>query len=131
MVFRKILYNQIAALFLLGAFMAQTFSRQILIADYYAHMDQYVLHCENKSRPMMHCNGRCQMMKKMQQEDKKDQQDPERRAENKNEVPLSSKSYFASLDSRPFIEVSKKAIFTSATVLPTPRSEDIFHPPTA
>ena len=33
------------------------------------------------------------MMKKLQQEEKKDQENPDRKAENKNEIVLSSKSF--------------------------------------
>ena len=35
----------------------------------------------------MHCNGKCQMMKKLEQEEKNDQENLERKAENKNEIP--------------------------------------------
>ncbi len=42
----------------------------------------------------MHCNGKCQMMKKLKQEENKDEQNPERKSENKNECVLSSKSFF-------------------------------------
>lgn len=46
----------------------------------------------------MHCNGKCQMMKKLKQEEKKDQQNPERKSENKNEIALSSRSFFPALE---------------------------------
>jgi len=74
--------------------MAQTFSQQILIADYYAHLDKYVLHCENKSRPMMHCNGRCQLNKKLRQQDNTDKQNREGKSDNFKANPLFSKSFF-------------------------------------
>lgn len=125
------LYNQIPALFVLAAFMAQTFSRNIIIADYYANADKYMQHCENKSRPMMHCNGKCQMMKKMRQEEKKDQENPERRSDNKNEVSLSSKSFFASLGTRPLTEIISSTSCPSMIGLPIDRNNDIFHPPGA
>jgi len=35
---------------------------------------------------MLHCNGRCVLAKKLKQEEKKDQQNPERKLENKVEV---------------------------------------------
>lgn len=34
----------------------------------------------------MHCNGKCQMMKKLEQEEKNDQDNLERKSENKNEI---------------------------------------------
>lgn len=42
----------------------------------------------------MHCNGKCQLMKKLQQEEKKEQQAPERKNENKNETHIFNKSNF-------------------------------------
>ncbi len=35
---------------------------------------------------MLHCNGHCQLMKKLKQEENKDKQNPERRNDNKDEV---------------------------------------------
>jgi hypothetical protein len=35
---------------------------------------------------MLHCDGKCILAKKLQQEEKKDQQSPERKLENKVEV---------------------------------------------
>lgn len=35
---------------------------------------------------MLHCDGKCVLAKKMKQEEKKDQQNPERKLENKVEV---------------------------------------------
>jgi hypothetical protein len=35
---------------------------------------------------MLHCNGKCVLAKKLKQEEKKDQQNPERKLENKVEV---------------------------------------------
>lgn len=54
--------------------------------DYFTNTGAYAKNCENKARPAMHCNGKCQMMKKLKQEDKKDAENSERKAENKNEV---------------------------------------------
>ncbi len=46
---------------------------------------------------MLHCNGKCQAMKKMQEQEKKDQDMPDTRSDGKFEV-LSSKSFFPSID---------------------------------
>lgn len=42
----------------------------------------------------MHCHGKCQMFKKIRDEEKKDQQNPERKPGYKTEV-ISSRSFFA------------------------------------
>ena len=54
--------------------------------DYFINTTAYAKNCENKARPILHCNGKCQMMKKLKEEEKKEQQNPERKAENKNEL---------------------------------------------
>ena len=43
----------------------------MILLDYYANHSAYAKDCENKTRPMMHCNGKCHMIKKMQQEKRK------------------------------------------------------------
>ena len=84
-----------ATVFLL-AFASQTFYKAFIVFEYAANTKAYARKCENKARPKMNCNGKCQMMKKLQAEEKKDAQNAERKAENKSENILSSKSFFTS-----------------------------------
>ena len=77
---------------------------------------------------MMHCNGKCHMMKQLKQDDKKDQENPERKTENKFELICSFKPqsspevYYTPL----LIEypVFKEAIAIGFPIAP-------FHPPQA
>lgn len=79
----------------------------------------------------MHCNGKCQMMKKLKQEEKKDQENPDRKNENKNEVLLSSKSFFASLV-LPSLQLQPEIKYPGqSNSISIDRSLDIFHPPQA
>lgn len=78
--------RQLIAFVFIMAFALQTFSRAIIVFDYAVNTKSYARNCENKARPSMHCNGKCQMMKQLKQEERKDQQNPDRKAENKNEV---------------------------------------------
>ncbi len=75
----------------------------------------------------MHCNGKCQLMKRLKEQEKKEQQMPERKADNKNEV-TSSESFFAIL---PFPEQVYHKTFSSYfnTSFPKGAHSDIFHPP--
>jgi hypothetical protein len=61
------------------AFLLSTFSRSLVLVDYYTNPTAFVKNCQNKARPKMHCNGKCQVMKKLQDEEKKDKQDTGRR----------------------------------------------------
>lgn len=118
-----------ATILLFVAFTAQTFQRTFMVMDYYANTGAFAKNCENKFRPKMHCNGQCVLMKKLKEQESRDQQNPERKQENKNEV-ISSRSFFATLSLSGF-----KTIFTTypnaseGRVLSMPRT--FFHPPGA
>jgi hypothetical protein len=86
--------KKLAAAILLVSFIFGSFGRTAIVVDYYTNTAAFAKNCINKSRPMLHCNGKCQMMKKLRQEEKKDDANPDRKTDNKNEV-LSSKSFFA------------------------------------
>lgn len=75
---------------------------------------------------MLHCDGKCVLAKKLKQEENKDQQNPERKMENKNEV-LSSKSFFT-VPLFVSIKLNKKYFeFSDTRVFDI--SPLIFHPP--
>lgn len=60
--------------------MAETFNKGLIIADFLANR-KYISEnlCINKNKPQMHCCGKCQLSKKMNQENKKDSNFPERK----------------------------------------------------
>lgn len=99
------------------------------MADYYTNTSKYAKNCVNKAKPKMHCNGKCQMMKKLQEEEKKDQEKPERKGENKGEVILSSKSFFAIVCRSYNIAISNQ-LFSHVTDSYTYNcTKSIFQPP--
>lgn len=108
--------------------LAQTFSRIFIIADYYANTAAYAKNCINKAKPKMHCNGKCQMMKKILQEEKKDQENTERRENLKNEV-LSSKSFFLHVNHPLPVIIDDKPLAVFIYNKPAEPLFDIFHPP--
>ena len=116
------------ALLLLFALLTQTFHKAVIVSGYYANTADYAKNCINKAKPQLHCNGKCQMMKKLKQEDKKDQQNPERRSSSKDEV-LSSKSFFASIDTRVLIASFVFDGFSAGK--PVKIAATFFHPPGA
>ncbi len=118
----------ILTLLILVAFITQTFNQASIVARYYVNTAAFAKNCENKAKPQMHCNGKCQMMKQLQQASKNDQQAPEKSGNAKNEV-LSSKSFFASIQfslSSATIHFNKYQVQKLASI-PTA----IFHPPGA
>ena len=123
------MYKQIAAIFLIVAFTAQTFSAGFVMLNYYANTAAFAKNCENKAKPKMHCNGKCQMMKKLKQEQKQDQQNPERKSENKVDV-LSSKSFYCNaITALPLIATKATAVEKDYPL--ASMSYAFFHPPQA
>jgi hypothetical protein len=96
-IFLPVLFKQPAAFLLLLSFLAQSFSKYILVVDYCANTAAYAEKCVNKDKPWMHCNGRCQFCKKMEQQENPDKQAPEKRAGNDKNDPLSCEPCFTDL----------------------------------
>jgi len=78
--------KKISALFLLLAFSLQYFNKAFIVVNYYTNTQQYAQNCINKSRPKLHCNGQCQMMKRLKAQENKDANNPDRKGENKSET---------------------------------------------
>lgn len=121
------MFRQIAAISFILIFAANVFNRAVIVLDYYANTTAFARNCENKARPMLHCNGKCQMMKKLQEEEKKEQQNSERRDGSKTEI-ISSKSFFTSLAAAE----ANRSIIHSLQFPPSVSkgiASAIFHPP--
>ena len=106
--------------------MAQTFGQAFIVADYYINTASFAKNCENKARPKLQCNGKCQMMKKLKAQEKKEQQGPERKSSYKN-ISISSKSFFIAVEAVSFLPPVFYAILNSDT--PVDRTSGIFRPP--
>ena len=69
------LFTKIVTLLILMAVLAGTFSNVIIETAYYAQKAYIVKEkCENRYRPMAHCDGKCYLKKQLQQEEKKESQ---------------------------------------------------------
>jgi len=120
------MFRQITALIFMMAFVIQTFSAPFIMLDYYANTSIYAKKCVYKEKPKMHCNGKCQVMKKMREEEKKEKQDQERKPTFKTQT-ISSKSFFCTV----VIDLLnlEKSYLKENSYLPSSPSKDFFHPP--
>jgi hypothetical protein len=126
----KLLMKNGAAIVFLLAFFLQTFNKPFIVASYYAITSSYEARCENKAKPQLQCHGKCQLVKTMQEEEKKDAQQPERRADNKNEIVCNAD--FADVLKTPSISLeSMKPIVPFSTGHLSTNKFGIFHPPRA
>jgi len=119
------MFKRIVAIILLLAFSVQSFSQAFIVLGYYSNAGAYARNCINKSRPKLHCNGKCQMMKKMQEEEKNDQQVPVQKTGYEVQV-LYSKSFFATLNIPVFSTRIYKRHNAGDAIH---RTLSIFHPP--
>lgn len=120
--------KQITAAILLLLFFAGSFSKSLIVADYFVNTSDYSKDCINKARPMMHCNGKCQMMKKLKEEEKKESENTEKKSNLQNEV-ISSKSFFTSTIAftEQVLYTPTAPIFNDNDTVSMPRT--FFHPP--
>lgn len=84
--------------------------------------------CENKYRPMLHCDGKCQLMKKIEAQRKAEQQQaPELKVVAKSEV-VSSRSSFLISTPNVFVAVNHE-YYSINTGTPVDQPSSFFHPP--
>lgn len=71
------LLRPVLAFLLFFSMTTQMFRGDFIILDYYTHQQTFAAACINKDKPQMHCNGKCQMYKKIQQSHRQEQSHPE------------------------------------------------------
>lgn len=97
--------KKMIAMLLLVAFALQTFSRPFITFNYLVNTKAFAKNCMNKTRPQIHCNGKCQMLKKLRQTEK-NEATPDKNPGQKI-TDLSSRSFFVNT-----IKAFEKDLFT-------------------
>jgi len=128
---KTLLYKSLAAFVLLAAVLLQSFSKVLLIADYYTNSLAYAKNCENKLKPKLKCKGKCQMIKKIKREEKEEKQNPGRNAENNYESQVSFVSLFDEMIILQLKEMPSMLNVPHSMGHTMDRSICIFHPPQA
>lgn len=123
-------FRRTAAFLLLLVFLAQAFSRYLLVADYHVNTSAFAENCINKDRPWMHCNGRCQLCKKLHQQDSnEDKQTPERKSGNNGPENLYSTSSFTDFNALQLVALINRQYPELSAGSPINMPRDLFHPP--
>ena len=115
------------AFLLLLAFFTSTFSRLFVVADYYVNTERYYKNCENKAKPQLKCNGKCQMAKKVQDEEKKEQKNPGIKLDLKSEICTIYS--FILLQSFPPVTIDQEYSLCHIPAIKNGFDSRIFHPP--
>jgi hypothetical protein len=67
--------------------LGQTFSKCMIVLDYQWNKDYIAKQlCVNRGKPEMKCEGKCYLCRKLNKENKKDQENPGRRIDNGSEL---------------------------------------------
>lgn len=116
------------ALFLLLAFTASSFSKAVIVVGFYANQDYIAKNlCVNRDKPQMHCNGHCQLCKRLAREDGQDKSNPDSRPDHSSEVLFCQE--FPVTSPAPGGITATRAYPLSSSGSPVDRSSAFFHPP--
>lgn len=120
--------KKITTLVLLVAFAIHTFSRVVIVFGFYANQKVIAATlCENRNKPALKCEGKCHLTKQLKAEEKKDEQNPERKVENKPQ-DISSRSFYSTIASTNFTD-TRNWQKSRDCGKPTHRSFVVFRPP--
>jgi hypothetical protein len=119
----------VAAPILILLIMTQVFSNWFVVLSFKLNRDYIAKNlCENRYRPKLNCKGNCVLMKKLREEEKKEQNAPANLKLEITSIILSSKSFFAITETPVFVlTTSSRSAENSGK--PIDRTVDIFHPP--
>jgi hypothetical protein len=68
--------KQIAVFILIILVAAQTFSKWLIVLEYKVNQDYIAKNlCKNRNKPKLHCNGKCQLAKKLAEDQKENAPD--------------------------------------------------------
>lgn len=112
---------------LMLAMLAQTFTQGFYYLGYKINRSAFEKNCINKAKSWLHCNGKCQLMKKIIESEKKEQQAPEMKLAGKPVVLFVNRIIYVD----PFLSKQKTDFtFSTTPVYKSDFLQRIFHPPT-
>ncbi len=116
-----------AAIFLFSIVIIQNFSSLIIEADFFINQDYIAKNlCVNRDKPMMHCNGKCYLAKKLKEEGKS--QSPASKSERSDVSPFFVPTSYSFIGVQ---QLDKPEYFIKDENAVSSFPRFIFHPPTA
>lgn len=121
------IFKKSIAILIMVSFVSQTFGSMLVLANYYTNKAAFIQNCINKAKPQLKCNGKCQMMKKMGEQEKKEKDQLEKKSALK-QITLSTKSFYCAYTyTISILPAIKNAIETNWLICNIEKL--IFHPP--
>ncbi len=120
--------NRIVAFILLIAFIGQSFNQGLLYVGYLVDKAEYLKNCTNKYRPQLECNGKCILMQRIKEQEKKDRENaPQLKMTEKAEI-VSSKSFFPEYTYFTTVTTNNHQPLRNSGI-PIDQPSSFFHPP--
>ncbi|MFT3750413.1 MAG: hypothetical protein QM768_19010 [Agriterribacter sp.] len=120
---------QISRFHIIRSLYGQTFNQGWYYIRYLIEKKEYMALCENKFKPQMHCNGKCELAKKIKEQGEKEKQQAPEMKLAKSEV-LSLYSFFPRF--LPSLLSTEKHFYDIAgSGMPVDRSISLLRPPGA
>lgn len=117
-----------ATIFLTFSIFIQTFSTFIIQADFFLNRSYIAKNlCVNRDKPLMHCNGKCYLSKKLKDQEKQDQS-PVSKTERFDAQPFFIPQLFSV---KTAVVISKPRYFIRNENVVSSFPRFIFHPPSA
>jgi hypothetical protein len=120
----------IAATIFILLLLAQVFSKWLMVIDYTVNKDYIAKNlCENRRRPALHCNGKCQLMKKMALEE--DQSNKTTSGSSVAKAPFSEVLFNAAFALTSLSTSASDSLYNDfyLVAIPSYFHSSIFHPP--
>lgn len=106
----------------------QSMSKGVILLSYFTNKHAYERYCVNKARPQLHCEGKCQMAKKIKAEEERDQKDPLKQSLS-SEVSLINQNHFVQIHPEFIPSLLREKLFPYCIGHEQDMSRSIFHPP--
>jgi GMP synthase PP-ATPase subunit len=118
--------NRVTSIVLLVALLSANFSRLFVYTGFELNKKYIVTQlCENRNKPLLHCDGHCYFMKKIKQV-----QEKEKGSERQTQKSLFQEVFVKSSNSIKFFSQVVNTVFTPYQLLKsTPSTGIVFQPP--
>jgi len=122
--------KQVTTILLALLIFLQPFSKIWIVLSFKINQDYIAKNlCENRAKPTMHCNGKCQLMKKLKQAEKEEQNQLPQTFKEKSELLYCHNLKNFSICRKIYFKEKKQAFFDYKFQFTSSFNSDIFHPP--
>lgn len=116
---------------LISLVLLQTFSREVLVVDFTLNRAVITARfCVNKSRPQLHCDGKCYFAKQLKKQEERENKAPNSLKERLEMLPAAFRSLVPPAPAR-WASAPHSYGRSPLARVPTPAGQGVFQPPRA